>query len=140
MSTQSSSFSVTTQQASTHYYENLCRRAVNQSVGRAIRHIKDYAAIILIDKRYAQPNIQKKLPGWIQSAGIQTNINVSDAVLKVKKASFFILFILLFLYLKLIISFLKPYVRNISKSFSTTAFISFPILSNFFPQFSYTFE
>ena len=45
-------------------------RAVNQSIGRAIRHIKDYAVIILMDKRYAQTRIRNKLPGWIRNAGI----------------------------------------------------------------------
>ncbi|PVU96159.1 hypothetical protein BB559_002471 [Furculomyces boomerangus] len=47
------------------YYENLCMRAVNQSIGRAIRHINDYAIIILMDKRYSSPSITKKLPGWV---------------------------------------------------------------------------
>ena len=33
------------------HYDNLCMKAVNQSVGRAIRHINDYAAILFLDHR-----------------------------------------------------------------------------------------
>ena len=33
------------------HYENLCMKAVNQSVGRAIRHKGDYAAILFLDHR-----------------------------------------------------------------------------------------
>ncbi|CEP13877.1 hypothetical protein [Parasitella parasitica] len=51
--------------AGTEYYENLCMRGVNQSIGRAIRHRGDYATIILLDKRYATPRIGRKLPRWI---------------------------------------------------------------------------
>ncbi|KAI8071019.1 helicase C-terminal domain-containing protein [Gongronella butleri] len=47
------------------YYENLCMRGVNQSIGRAIRHRNDYATIVLLDQRYNSANIRKKLPGWI---------------------------------------------------------------------------
>lgn len=50
------------------YYENLCFKAVNQCIGRAIRHINDYAAIVLVDERYAQPTNYKKLSNWIQSS------------------------------------------------------------------------
>lgn len=50
------------------FYENACMRAVNQSVGRAIRHRSDYAAILMVDRRYAAPHIQAKLPGWIRDS------------------------------------------------------------------------
>ncbi|EPQ54725.1 DNA repair helicase [Gloeophyllum trabeum ATCC 11539] len=46
-------------------YENMCMNAVNQSIGRAIRHRGDWASLILVDCRYASPRIRKKLPKWI---------------------------------------------------------------------------
>lgn len=49
------------------YYENLCMKAVNQSIGRAIRHINDYASILLIDERYGKEDVLKRLPRWIRS-------------------------------------------------------------------------
>ncbi|KAJ4303589.1 ATP-dependent DNA helicase chl1 [Kalmusia sp. IMI 367209] len=54
--------------AARDFYENACMRAVNQSVGRAIRHRGDYAAILMVDRRYAAPRIQAKLPGWIRDS------------------------------------------------------------------------
>lgn len=49
------------------YYHNICMRAVNQSVGRAIRHAKDYAAIVLMDQRYtADQRIWSGLPNWLK--------------------------------------------------------------------------
>ena len=55
-------------EASREFYENACMRAVNQCIGRAIRHKGDYAAILLMDRRYAGEGarIQGKLPGWIR--------------------------------------------------------------------------
>lgn len=50
------------------YYENACMRAVNQCVGRAIRHKGDYAAILMLDKRYESRRIQSKLPKWIRAS------------------------------------------------------------------------
>lgn len=50
------------------FYENSCMRAVNQCIGRAIRHVNDYAAIVMIDRRYDTPRVQGKLPGWIRGS------------------------------------------------------------------------
>lgn len=58
-------------QASRDFYENACMRAVNQSIGRAIRHKGDYAAIVLVDRRFGTDRIRGKLPGWIQG-GMRT--------------------------------------------------------------------
>ena len=55
--------------AARSFYENACMRAVNQSIGRAIRHQKDYAAVVLADRRFASPRIRGKLPGWMLKEG-----------------------------------------------------------------------
>ncbi|KAM0787777.1 hypothetical protein ACM66B_003832 [Microbotryomycetes sp. NB124-2] len=46
-------------------YNNLAFRAVNQSIGRAIRNVNDWAAIILLDERYSQPSKRAQLPSWL---------------------------------------------------------------------------
>ncbi|KAL7401885.1 hypothetical protein ABVT39_005918 [Epinephelus coioides] len=46
--------------------ENLCMKAVNQSIGRAIRHRGDYSSIVLCDRRYSRPVTLAKLPTWIK--------------------------------------------------------------------------
>ncbi|GAA5891317.1 hypothetical protein JCM5296_006897 [Sporobolomyces johnsonii] len=48
-------------------YQNLAFRAVNQSIGRAIRNSRDWAAIILLDDRYNQPSKKAQLPAWLGS-------------------------------------------------------------------------
>ncbi|GKB85790.1 ATP-dependent DNA helicase DDX11 [Tanacetum coccineum] len=67
------------------YYENLCMKAVNQSIGRAIRHINDYAAILLVDTRYTTDSFKKnfshptdKLPSWIKDRLVSKTSNYGE--------------------------------------------------------------
>ena len=53
------------------FYENACMRAVNQSVGRAIRHKNDFASIIMVDGRFGKEGIRRKLPGWIRDGLVE---------------------------------------------------------------------
>ncbi|GME71288.1 unnamed protein product [Ambrosiozyma monospora] len=62
------------------FYENICMKAVNQSVGRAIRNINDYAVIYLIDSRYQRTNIQDKLSGWIKKRLLKHYNDVSATI------------------------------------------------------------
>ncbi|KAK4199512.1 putative ATP-dependent RNA helicase [Triangularia verruculosa] len=48
------------------YYENAAMRAVNQSIGRAVRHRGDWSGIVLVDGRYKGERVRGKLPGWIR--------------------------------------------------------------------------
>lgn len=65
----------TAKAAGREYYENACMRAVNQCIGRAIRHRNDYAAIVLMDKRYDRTNIRGKLPAWIKQSMATASVN-----------------------------------------------------------------
>lgn len=40
-------------------------RAINQAIGRVIRHKDDYGAILFCDNRFEHKNIQKNLSSWI---------------------------------------------------------------------------
>lgn len=60
------------------YYENTCWKAINQSIGRAIRHRGDYACLLLIDKRYGKTNVPSKLPQWLANSFRQLN-NFNEA-------------------------------------------------------------
>lgn len=65
--------------AARDFYENACMRAVNQCVGRAIRHKGDYAAIAMLDKRYGSERIQSKLPQWIRGSLVAgTSVNAVE--------------------------------------------------------------
>lgn len=65
-------------QSARQYYENICMRAVNQSVGRSIRHSKDYACIYLVDERYNRQHIQGKLSNWVQERVQTSEVSADD--------------------------------------------------------------
>lgn len=50
------------------YYQGRCIKAVNQSIGRALRHSRDWASIILLDARFCRPATLAGLPEWIREA------------------------------------------------------------------------
>lgn len=60
--------------ASRAHYTNACMRAVNQSIGRAIRHANDYGTILLFDSRWERKEggrgeeLRGLLPGWIRES------------------------------------------------------------------------
>lgn len=66
-------------QATRDFYETICMKAVNQSIGRAIRHANDYSLIFLLDKRYANPEINKKLSQWVRRR-LQSQSTVSEII------------------------------------------------------------
>lgn len=51
------------------YYDNICMKNVNQTIGRCIRHYNDYSVVIMCDKRYQNEKIKKKLPKWFIKSG-----------------------------------------------------------------------
>ncbi|XP_045836162.1 regulator of telomere elongation helicase 1 isoform X4 [Meles meles] len=48
------------------WYRQQAFRAVNQAIGRVIRHRHDYGAIFLCDHRFAQPDARAQLPAWVR--------------------------------------------------------------------------
>ncbi|CAI2384459.1 unnamed protein product [Moneuplotes crassus] len=54
------------QDKSDFYVEACCWKAINQSIGRGIRHIDDFANIYLVDERFKnKETLKKNLPNWI---------------------------------------------------------------------------
>lgn len=43
-------------------------KAVNQCIGRAVRHRNDYATVLLLDERYNRATIKNALPNWIKNS------------------------------------------------------------------------
>lgn len=48
------------------WYQLEASRAVNQAIGRIIRHKSDYGAIILCDCRFENPHFKKQLSAWLR--------------------------------------------------------------------------
>lgn len=66
-------------------YTNMCMQAVNQCVGRAIRHVRDYAAVVLVDARYTSADaggaeVFAKLPGWLTQRWVDAGSSFGPAI------------------------------------------------------------
>ncbi|KAL0026549.1 hypothetical protein WJX77_006250 [Trebouxia sp. C0004] len=48
------------------WYVQQASRAVNQAMGRVIRHRRDYGAIIMCDERFQTPGARKQLSSWLR--------------------------------------------------------------------------
>ena len=48
------------------WYRQQASRAVNQAVGRVIRHKQDFGAILLCDMRFTYPDAIHQLPAWLR--------------------------------------------------------------------------
>ena len=55
------------------YYTRLGWRALNQALGRAVRHPRDYGAMLLLDERHSHPNHNEHLPSWLRVHGLRTH-------------------------------------------------------------------
>ncbi|KAJ8733182.1 hypothetical protein PYW08_001480 [Mythimna loreyi] len=66
------------------YYESLCMKAVNQCIGRAVRHANDYACVLLVDERFSRPQTMAALPSFVQKSLI-SNCNFGMTIGNVAK-------------------------------------------------------
>ncbi|CAI2375692.1 unnamed protein product [Moneuplotes crassus] len=48
------------------WYNQECSRAVNQAIGRVIRHINDYGLILLVDRRYGNYKAKQERSKWLR--------------------------------------------------------------------------
>nr|XP_012628428.1 regulator of telomere elongation helicase 1 isoform X1 [Microcebus murinus]XP_012628429.1 regulator of telomere elongation helicase 1 isoform X1 [Microcebus murinus]XP_012628430.1 regulator of telomere elongation helicase 1 isoform X1 [Microcebus murinus]XP_012628431.1 regulator of telomere elongation helicase 1 isoform X1 [Microcebus murinus]XP_012628432.1 regulator of telomere elongation helicase 1 isoform X1 [Microcebus murinus] len=48
------------------WYRQQASRAVNQAIGRVIRHRQDYGAVFLCDHRFAYADARAQLPAWVR--------------------------------------------------------------------------
>ena len=49
------------------WYNQQATRAVNQAIGRVIRHVQDYGAILLMDERYIYSSNKGQVSKWLRN-------------------------------------------------------------------------
>lgn len=62
-------------------------KAVNQSIGRSVRHKQDYAAVLLLDNRYQNDNVFNALPKWLLPS-VQMHAKFGSAFFQLNKVYF----------------------------------------------------
>lgn len=70
----------------TTWYQQQAFRAINQAVGRCLRHSNDYGAIYLLDSRFSNESTKQNLSRWIRSS-VQCYQNFEDTIIPL--AAFF---------------------------------------------------
>lgn len=60
------------------FYESSCHKAINQSIGRAIRHKNDYAVVLLVDQRFS--SCFDKRPAWMLRNLVRPNENLFSRI------------------------------------------------------------
>jgi chromosome transmission fidelity protein 1 len=60
------------------FYEASCHKAINQSIGRVIRHKNDYAVVLLVDDRYSQ--CMDRRPKWMMQNLIPRQVDWKQSV------------------------------------------------------------
>ena len=66
------------------YYTNQAFRAVNQAVGRVIRHKADYGAVLLLDNRFEQAKYQIGLSKWLRPH-IDVSLGIGASIVSLKR-------------------------------------------------------
>lgn len=59
------------------WYNTEAIRAVNQAIGRVIRHKNDFGAIYFMDKRFSHGNVMSSLSDWARK-GLKVSENLKD--------------------------------------------------------------
>ena len=70
------------------YYENICMKNINQTIGRCIRNYYDFSAIVLMDNRFTYNKYFNKLPKWVIREGkniIKNKIDFDSHLIKIKE-------------------------------------------------------
>lgn len=69
--------------SSEQWYSQQAVRAVNQAIGRVIRHINDYGCIIFLDERYGKPCMINQISKWV-SSNLKVYDKLSPAFIQVR--------------------------------------------------------
>lgn len=72
-------------QSGMEWYETQAFRALNQALGRAVRHRYDYGAILLVDSRFRARRMMNLLPAWTRQGVQGGNANHASAVQGLEK-------------------------------------------------------
>jgi chromosome transmission fidelity protein 1 len=63
------------------FYDSRCMKAVNQCIGRSIRHSLDWSAVLLLDSRYGNDSIKTSLCSWVRDNLRETNFTTLESEL-----------------------------------------------------------